>query len=183
MILGHRVNNEAPFMDMDSDRWLELAALPRKRGHRRDCLEHLRQMGQAQAPVVELFHPMPARKPVLTGLWAILIAYYIFVHSIPLLAVGVMPHDAKDSPSHLTPAGLAKMERLMRPVIRRLHISNTKELRMLFWVPGVILTCVGIGFLVWGSKRQGDQTRENNRLYDLELERIMCVQSASLLSG
>ncbi len=142
-------------------------------------LEHLRQVGWTTAPVIELLRPMPQRPVCSVGLWAMAVAFYLFIHGFPLLAVGALPHDSKGSDSRLTPAEQNKMERLMRPVMRRLHIANENQLRMLFWLPGGLLSAGAIGIWVWGNRRQSQKTVEINQVYDSALEVIMRPGSVS----
>ncbi len=136
-------------------------------------LDHQRQMGRTTARVVELLQPMPKRPVAGKGLWPLAIAFFLFVHGLPLLAVGVLPHEANDHPSVSSPAEQAKLERLMRPWVRELHITNERQLRMLFWLPGALLVAAAVGVFVWGDKRQRRQLIEINRVYDLELEKII----------
>ncbi|HWI59444.1 MAG TPA: hypothetical protein VNZ22_19605 [Bacillota bacterium] len=140
-------------------------------------LEYLRQRGRSEAPVMELSQPMPRRKPALQGMWAMGLAYYLLMHGFPLLGVGVLPHDSKDSsPSRFTPAEETKIEQGMRQVIKRLKISNMKQFRMLFWVPGAVLTGTGLGCFVGSWRRQSRQAAAINQLYDLELAGLACSQ-------
>jgi hypothetical protein len=135
-------------------------------------LEYLRQAGRTVAPAVELPQPMPERSFPSAGLWATALAFYLFVHGLPLLAVGVLPHDHKNSGSDSSPARQTQIQRIMRLVVRRLHISNEKQLRMLFWLPGGLLTTAGIGLTVWETRRSNREVRAIYQGYDSELEAI-----------
>jgi hypothetical protein len=136
-------------------------------------LEQLRQLGRTSAPVVDLVQPMPERSGPSMGLWPLAVAYYLFIHGSPLLAVGILPPDSKDSRSHLSPTQRAKLEQVLGPAMRRLNISSPQQVQMLFWLPGGLLTAAAIGVFVWGYKRQNYEMKEINRTYDLELEKIM----------
>jgi len=141
-------------------------------------LEHLRKLGRTEAPVVELLRPMPQRPVSYAGLWALSLAFLLLVHGFPLLLVGVLPHDTKEPPRPLSPPQQAKMEQLMRPLIRGLHISNERQLRLLFSLSGGLLTATAIGICVWSDRRLKRQLREINRLYDLELDKITAAVAA-----
>ena len=134
-------------------------------------VEILRQRGVTKALVVELVRPMPERKLNAKGLWAIALAFLLFVHGFPLLMVGLMPHDSKDKTSHPTPNEQRNLERAMRVVVREFHVTNLKELRMLFGLSGGALTGAAIGVYAWGVRQQNRQAVENNRLFDLDVDR------------
>jgi hypothetical protein len=132
-------------------------------------LEYLRQSGRTQAPVIELSQPMPERKVIRKGGWAMGLGFYLLVHGVSLLGIGLSPWHSGPGRN---PEGTNRVESGMRPVIRRLHISNQEQLRMVFWVPGAILTSAGLGLGISGARRLKRATTENNRRYDLELEKL-----------
>ena len=140
-------------------------------------LDFLGQTGRSEAPIITLSRPLPARKGVPGSLWAMAVAWYLLVHGFPLLLNGLMPQGSRDpaeyrSHSNLSPAAEAKLNRVVRDVIQRLHISNQRQLRMLFLVPGALFTVSGIVVFVWANKRQNRQAREIDRLYDLNVAKI-----------
>ncbi len=141
----------------------------------------LRQLGKTDAPIVELSQPLPERRPVLRGLWPLVLGCYLFIHGLPLLAVGAMPFDAKETHSSpdLSPAEQAKLEGVLRKVFQELHISNWKQFRMLFLVPGAILTATGLALAVLGKRHQRREAAEVNRLHDLEVDKITCGRIGS----
>lgn len=131
--------------------------------------------------MVELLRPMPERRRNLSGLWSTGLAFYLFARGFPLLMVGLMPHNSKDNPTHPTANEQRNLERALRGVVRKFHITNSKELRMLFWLPGGALTGAAIGVFSWGIRQQKRQADENNRVFDLEVGRSVTTPAPKQL--
>jgi hypothetical protein len=135
-------------------------------------LDSMRQLGSTTGPVVELIRPMPDRPVSGAGLWSFALALLLFVHGLPLLVVGILPHDGNRSPERLSPSEQTKLEHVMLPMIRGLHISNIKQLRILLGLSGGSMTAAAVGASMWGARRLSRETKEINRAFDSELERI-----------
>jgi len=143
-------------------------------------LEYMRQREHNAAPIIELSRPMPRRPVSFKGLWTHAFAFYLLIHGMPLLGVGLLMNDRHKEPSSISPAGQARMERVMRPLVRGLHISTWKQLRMLFWIPGGLMVSGSIGLAAWSCTRRNREQIEMDRAYDLELAKITASAMPSL---
>ena len=137
-------------------------------------LEGLRQREVTEVRVIEFDQPLPQRNFPSGGLWAGVLGFCIFFLGMFLLIPGLASFD-HEKPTHRprpVPAGQSDFERTLSYAVRRLHISNERQLRMLFWAPGSVLMVAGSIILLLDSRRQRRLMAEGYRLFDLELERM-----------
>jgi hypothetical protein len=109
--------------------------------------------------VHELREPLPTRKPVpLRGLWASMLAFYLFFHGVVLIGVGLTPPDGK--PSQQKELSEKKVEKLGRFLVK--HFHSFEELRRFCLISGGVLTGLSIASAVWSfrlASRSGKETR------------------------
>jgi hypothetical protein len=146
-------------------------------------LEHLRQRGRLNVPVIELAQPLPKRRVPVCGLWAVALALYLIVHGLPLFLTGLFPPDSRHSgasDNDLSPAEQAHLHDAMGRLFRHLPISNEKELRLAFCLFGGTLLSAAAAFWFWGTHRQNLQLAQSIRLYDLEIAQLTRMPAAQV---
>lgn len=123
-------------------------------------LEYFRQLGANAAPIVRLPEPRPVavtRTPI-RPMIALGIAFWLFVHGIPLLAAGLLPErrnpDEGRRESRFSESEIAK---LGRTAMR--FFDSSAQLRRFALITGAGMTALGVGVQVWGlasrKKQQG----------------------------
>jgi len=144
--------------------WSIVLAQPEQTHALKSELDHLRERGILDAPIVELTEPATfQQKPFrFRGMVQLALALYFFVHGFPLVATGISQPE-KDrqlsSDSTITEAQPRKPARYMAR-----YFSSEKEVRQFFLVTGAALTGLGALFYIWGiaTACKGRNPAQNN---------------------
>jgi hypothetical protein len=123
-------------------------------------LEYYRQAGSNVAPLIRLTEPCLPKPPGrhLRRMVALALAFWCFVHGLPLLGVGLLPpgryHDESKSASEFTPNETAKLNRTATR-----YFSSIHQFRTFLLVVGGGVTALGVGLYLWAlssPKKSGE---------------------------